>query len=545
MNFSIQRPSAVYGLIVLIPALIYTVSRYRNLLVSLKVHSEFTSESHAFVRMKRCFLIRTVCRVAAWLMLVAAYAGISWGVNTVPVQKSGRAVAMVFDISYSMLAKDGPDSMTRLEAACSYSEELLSRLKETSVSVSLAKGDGIVSIPMTEDYNAVSVLLSELSPNLLTSQGSSLGGGIKAAVSSFPRQSSTAGYIWLFTDGEETDATLMDALSDAVRRGFPVAIIGFGNERESEVTAGDGTTKIKTALRSTSISSMIETLARKNSNGTNSLSLTPVTYLDASESGSASRLLKMLSRTKGISDISYEVYSIERHGIFVALAIVFFILSFIAGEIDFTSAVKRFSRVHGVLLLVTLFTSCSPRFHDGRLLFEGKLDWNRKNYQGATACFLAAADDSHKRGDSITEEYALCNLATTYLMQDENEIALKKFQTIIDNTDTYTDSRVQFAAYYNSGIIAHRQGNYEKAVDFFKSALLIDSTSTAAKINLELSLQESSMQKRSQTESELNPVSETDYDSTLETAVYSIIKEEEKNRWKSLQQQSTGSSLDY
>ena len=548
MNFSIERPSAVYGLILLIPALFYSLKRYRSLLILLKVRNEFMSSNHTFLRMKRCFFLRTLFRSLAWISFVAAFAGISWGVNTVPIQKTGKSVAMVFDISYSMLAKDGPDYMTRLEAACSYSSELLEKIPGTSVSVSLAKGDGLLSLPMTEDFNAVKTLLSELSPALLTSQGSSLGSGIKAALSSFPPQSSNAGVIWLFTDGEETDSELLNALNESVRRGYPVAIIGFGSERETEITAGDGKTKIKTALRSSSLLQMIKTLSSQNSNGREALSLTPVTYTDASEIGSANGLLNMLSKTPGSTEISYEVHSIERHNIFITLAIVFFFFSFIAGEIDLNSGIKKFSKAQNTLLITAgllLFTSCSPKFNDGKLLFEGKLDWNRKDYQGATACFIEASDAASKRGDITTKEYALCNLATTYLMQDENDIALKRFAEILENTGEDTSPLVKFTALYNSGIISHRQGNYRTAADFFKAALLIDNSSIEAKINLELSLQETASQNHNTEESEITPAAEHDYDQSLENAIYSIIKEEEQNQWKSMQQQTTGSSLDY
>ncbi|MBP5251310.1 MAG: tetratricopeptide repeat protein [Treponema sp.] len=544
MNITIERPSAVYALLLLIPALIITLKKYFKLLKLFKIHNK--TQNSTLLKMKRSFFLRTLFRSLAWISIVAAYAGISWGINTVPVQKTGKSISLVFDISYSMLAKDGPASMTRLEAACNYCEDLLEHINDASISVTLAKGDGVLALPMTEDINAVSNLLSELSPNLITSQGSSLGGGINAAIKSFPPQSSHAGFIWLFTDCEETDDTLLKALSNSVREGYPVAIIGFGNEIESEVLAGDGKTRVKTALRSAAIEKMISTLAHSSENGHNSLLLTPVTYIDASQYGSASHLLKMIEEPKGNSEIAYEIHSIQHHNIFIMLAILFFVISVISGEIDITSGIRKMSSAQTILLLTFMLTSCSDRFNDGKLLFQGKLGWNRKDYQSAIACFLEVADDSYKRGDKITMEYALCNLATTYLMQDENDIALKKFSELLDNATEETSRNVKFTALYNSGIIAHRQGNYEKAVEYFKSALLVDSTSTAAKINLELSIQEKSIQKQSKHDSEVVPVSENNYDHSLEEAIYSIIKEEEKNQWKSQQQQQTsGSSLDY
>lgn len=196
-------------------------------------------------------------------MLVVACAGVSWGTIAVPVQKNGNAVSLVFDISYSMNADDAPGGMTRLESAKSYASELLERMPGTSVSVVIAKGDGAVIVPLTDDRETVLGMLHVLSPSMMTSVGTSLGAGIEAAIASFPQQSSVAGRIWLFTDGDETDSSLSSALNNAVRYGIPVAIVGFGSERETEVLAGDGTTRVRTALRSQSLEKTVSSVQKK------------------------------------------------------------------------------------------------------------------------------------------------------------------------------------------------------------------------------------------------------------------------------------------
>ena len=94
-----------------------------------------------------------------------------------------------------------------------YADRLLDNIPNTSVSVVLAKGDGVVAVPLTEDMESVRSILTALSPTLMTSQGSSLGKGIDAAISSFPSQSAQSDYIWLFTDGEETDSSLQTSLA--------------------------------------------------------------------------------------------------------------------------------------------------------------------------------------------------------------------------------------------------------------------------------------------------------------------------------------------
>ena len=65
---------------------------------------------------KKSLVIRSVFIAASFGMLLLAYADIHWGTYLVPVQKSGTAVSLVYDISNSMLAPDCEGGLTRLKA---------------------------------------------------------------------------------------------------------------------------------------------------------------------------------------------------------------------------------------------------------------------------------------------------------------------------------------------------------------------------------------------------------------------------------------------
>ena len=263
-------------------------------------------------RTKSSFVPRTILRALAWVMIVAGAAGISWGANYVPVQKNGRALSLVFDISYSMEAEDAPGDMTRLTAAANYADSLLEHIPNTSVSVVLAKGEGVVAIPLTEDIEAVRTLLFSLSPNLMTAQGTSLGKGIQTAINSFPVQASQAAAIWLFTDGEETDGTLVNALVEAMKFGIPVTIIGFGSEREISVTAGDGKTQVKTALRSDSLEQAIASAKEKFVQKAGESPTNPeIFYIDASVLGSANTVLDSFAKKTNGTSWQNQIYKYQ------------------------------------------------------------------------------------------------------------------------------------------------------------------------------------------------------------------------------------------
>ena len=525
----IERPSAFYACIPLLLGVMFYAVRYKKLSLSLNS------------RMRKVIKLPLVCRTlffsTSLLMFICAYSGMSWGGTVVPVQKNGRAVSFIFDISYSMTARDAGGGRSRLESAAQYAESLLDSMENAgwnvSISVVLAKGEGTVAIPLTEDRAVVRGLLASLSPDMMTASGSSLGKGITAAIGSFPVHSSMASHIWLFTDGEETDSALALSLNDAVKYGIPVSIIGFGSENESEVLTGDGKTFVKTALRSDAIRSIINAVQSKNSK----IRQNSLAYVKAQDKGSAYTLLR---NTSGETSVSYETQNIKRSSLFLKLGIIFLILSYIAGEFRLESH-KKLMRVFGAFVVMTMLSGCSGHFSSGTKILEGRMKWNRKDYQQATACFLEALEMSSRNNDAYLEQYALYGLASTYMMLEENDAAVQRLRQIAPDAP----DDIMFAVLYDTGVMAHKKGDYESAASFFRQALMINSSDISAKINLELSLDKISVHN-SVKERSLSSISEDSEEQALENAIYSMMREKEQDTWKSQKQENMESgSLDY
>ena len=287
---------------------------------------------------RKSLFVKGALLVASFIMLIFAYSGISWGTYLVPVQKSSCAVSMVFDISNSMMAEDGPvesytgKNMTRLKASSIYAKKLLEKMEGIPISVVLAKGEGVATIPLTEDTAIIESLIDVMSPAMMTNPGTSLGNGLLRAKETFPSNISAAGQIWLFTDGEETDRGLTDALSQCVQSGIPVTIIGFGSETPTEIVAGDGKTVIQTALRSEDIKKAIDKALEKYSFYKKHAA---ITYIKADEKGSGAMLLKQLNDYNSENLITaYETKPVPRYRMFILFAVILFALSFAVTEAD-------------------------------------------------------------------------------------------------------------------------------------------------------------------------------------------------------------------
>ena len=557
-----ERPYAFYALLLLIPVSLFMIIKFRRLVKSLGGFygsAGSTQTASVYRKLKVSLFLRSVSRSLAWVMLVLAYAGLSWGAAPVPVQKSGSAVCFIFDISYSMMAPDASGGRTRLEAERLYADQLLLRMNGTSVAVVLAKGDGIAAIPLTEDMSAVESLLSSLSPELMTAAGTSIGKGIMTAIHSFPANSAQAASIWVFTDGDETDNSLSAALAESVRCGIPVTLIGFGSTKGTAVLAGDGVTTVQTALREQKLKTAAEEASHKApvSRRFSFVRSAPVQYVSSAEAGSAMRILSSLRNGKESGDdtaFTYEMQSVSRHSIFLLLAVVFFVFSFVAGELVIPDRRQRSSTKKEKLTKTTLvsllacclmlpfLTSCSGRSKNGTRILKSTWAWYQKQYQTAVAGFLETSEEADKSGDSLVRQYALYGLAVTYMTQEENEAALERLSQISPDAP----QQVKYAAYYNAGIIANRSGDYKKAAGLFKQAILADGTKADAKINLELSQKQESTHKSQDAEQEMKSVSENKDESALEKAVFSLIRENEQKKWKNSQSdKKENSAVDY
>ena len=547
-NIACERPYAFYFLLLLIPALLISFLRHRKIVKKINSFTVVSQNDSYPKRMRRLpvvMFLRSFLRSLSWVSLVFAYAGISWGTYLEAVGKTGSSVAMVFDISYSMMAKDAQAGQTRLSASGEYASMLLSHIQGSLLSVVLAKGDGATVVPLTEDRAATESILASLSPGLMSVGGTSLGKGVRTALKNFPKKSSALSSIWIFTDGEETDGLLEGAIADALKSGVSVCIVGFGSLKGTKVLAGDGKTSIYTALRAENMKKVCSSALKKIRSG----SYMPVeaAFVDSSESGSAIKVLNFLkgnrvdSSGKDDSSVTYEVRPVQRHSLFLFLSLIFVILSFVVSELDvhgenFSLPKKSAPKKASTLALLVLFCSCSARFEGGKKILEGSWKFHQRNLNGATADFLQTFQEATEVGDSVLAEYALYNLGSAYIMQNEKDAALEKFSSVSSDAPL----RVKFSSLFNTGVIFYRNGDYENAVKCFRSALKIDGSSMNAKVNLELSMLKSEADSKI-LENSVGEASETEEFSRMQEAVFNIIRESDKKQWKNGENINNGS----
>lgn len=545
--YSIENPLALFLILALIPAIITIAIRVRSITKNLGVPST------------RIFyfqiIIRTIFFSLAWVCIVLAWAGISWGTKRVPVQKNGNAVSFVFDISYSMNATDGGRGATRLEAAGKYAELLLEKIDGVSVSVVIAKGDGIIAVPLTEDAASVSAILPVLSPALMTAGGTNLGRGVEVALRSFPASSAQACHVWIFTDGDETEETLASAVADCIRRGVSVSVVGFGETQEVQIVSGDGETPVMTSLKKANMMRLVNNAnSEVDFNGKINLrnqlrAYKPYAqFVDSKENGSALKLLEQLNTTVDNPNLSsslvvYETQTVVRSGMFLLLAVAFFTLAIVLSNIFVVifekakeSKRKKFIHLAVIFSVCIIFSSCGKKYNGAKDVLLGTWDFHQKDYNSAAANFLhatlSAADD--------VPEFAQYGLAVTYMTQQEYDAALIKLSQIPNDAHP----QVLYASLYATAVIAYYNADYVKAAELFKEALKVDSTKIDAKVNLEIVMKNLETRKASGAEQELIKSSESDINnSKMEDTIFERIRENDIRRWKNSEQEPSKSDL--
>lgn len=531
---SFGKPEFLFALLAVIPSVSYTVFYIKRITRSLGVlYGDDLLSLKKYASLKKALYGRTFCFVLAWSALIVALSGPSWGTSSVPVQKTGTAVSLVFDISHSMNAEDAfpKSTMTRLSASSQYASMLLNRMhsdpQRPAVSMIIAKGEGILALPFSEDFYSASSFLSSLSSSLMTAPGSNIGAGLRCAVRSFPANHARYSTVLIFTDGDETVSSLEDAADEALKYGINVVIIGFGSIEGAQVLTGDGETYIKTMLQEDTLKSMVKRLKIKYPLHTNAIH-----YINASNSGSASKIMSIINpfslEAEKKAVINYEVQPIRRHSLFLLLSLVFFIAGIL-----FSESHGGVRKILSVLILFPMLVSCSVSFNDGAELLQGSIYWHQGRYQNATVSFLQVIDSAVSRQNEQLLYYGVYNLAATYMKQNEQDSALQKMAII----DEKAPPHVLFASYYNSGVIEYEKKNYEKASGFFKKALRIQSENIDAKVNLELSLLHIESEQKTSAMI-ISSLSESKGVNSAQDTIFSIIRENEQNRWKNQQMEN-------
>jgi Mg-chelatase subunit ChlD len=150
-------------------------------------------------------IVSGVLLVIAFAAMGCALLGPEWGTKKTERPYAGRDIMLCIDISNSMTARDVTPG--RLELARLFVRNVLSAAEESSIGVTIFKGNGVLAVPLTRDGTAVTGFIDSMNPGYSTVPGTNVEKGLAAAAAGFPAERPGKGYIFVISDGESLEGS--------------------------------------------------------------------------------------------------------------------------------------------------------------------------------------------------------------------------------------------------------------------------------------------------------------------------------------------------
>ncbi|HRU38615.1 MAG TPA: VWA domain-containing protein [Candidatus Goldiibacteriota bacterium] len=232
------NPEVFRLLFVLVPLALYFVYRLAVIFINLgKFLDKKTAEKVMYpVSRAQAFVKYGLLILSLFLILVAAARPLGKPIEQ-EQRLSGIDIMLVLDVSYSMFAIDLQPN--RMEVVRNGMREFLSRLSGDRVGMIVFAGTDFVQCPLTNDYEAVEMILDSLTPGMLPKEGTALGDVIYSAVERMEEKAEKSRIMMLITDGEGTiGKNPLDAARKAKEKGIRIYAIGVGTEQGGRIPEG-------------------------------------------------------------------------------------------------------------------------------------------------------------------------------------------------------------------------------------------------------------------------------------------------------------------
>lgn len=169
--------------------------------------------------------------LGAILFVVFALARPAWNPQPQVVNREGRDVVFLVDVSRSMLAEDlAPNRLERAKLAI---RDCLEGLDGDRVGLIAFAGSSVVKCPLTLDYGFFRMMLEEISADEISRGGTLIGDALRKALAEvFDGQEKEYRDIILITDGEDQESFPVEAAEQVGEAGIRIIAIGLGDETQ-------------------------------------------------------------------------------------------------------------------------------------------------------------------------------------------------------------------------------------------------------------------------------------------------------------------------
>lgn len=171
--------------------------------------------------------------LAATAFIVAGLARPAWNPQPQIVNREGRDVVFIVDVSRSMLAEDlAPNRLERAKLAI---RDCLEGLKGDRVGLIAFAGSSVVKCPLTLDYGFFRMMLEDIGPGDISRGGTLIGDALRKALNEvFDKRDKEFRDIILITDGDDQESFPVEAAKQVGEAGIRIIAIGLGDESQGQ-----------------------------------------------------------------------------------------------------------------------------------------------------------------------------------------------------------------------------------------------------------------------------------------------------------------------
>ena len=156
-------------------------------------------------------------------------ANLQTGDKAEKVQRKGVDVIIALDVSKSMLATDiAPDRLTRAKQLI---QRIISNMANDRIGLIVFAGRAYLHVPLTVDYSAVKMMLQNVAPDMIPTQGTVIGDALEMGLESFAQNEHKYKAMIVISDGEDHDEKALQKAKDASDAGIIIHTVGIGSSQ--------------------------------------------------------------------------------------------------------------------------------------------------------------------------------------------------------------------------------------------------------------------------------------------------------------------------
>lgn len=165
--------------------------------------------------------------------IIIGWANLQKAGKTAKVQRRGIDVIVALDVSKSMLATDiQPDRLTRAKQLVA---RMMDKLQNDRVALIVFAGRAYLQVPLTVDYSAMKMMLQNVTPDMVPTQGTVIGEAVEMAMNSFSQKERKYKSLIIISDGEDHDENAVAKIKEAAETGVVVYTVGVGSPQGSSI----------------------------------------------------------------------------------------------------------------------------------------------------------------------------------------------------------------------------------------------------------------------------------------------------------------------